>query len=171
MGNDLGVEEITDSNHIPRDFQNRQQQITFHDACFRNNKTFQVFCENICVHYPSNAKELLQVQDELFCTPLHYGIAGGHVEIVQTLLQKHVELLGVQKTDVINRPISEGATCLHIAISSCHMDVFRLLLEYKADVNVKTSTDFTPLHAACTYGDIKTDGGSLEMVGPKPTKI
>lgn len=64
----------------------------------------------------------------------------------------------------INEANKDGVTSLHIAVSCCHKDVLKVLLEKGGDANAKTTTGASPLHAACTYGDSKTDGGSVEMV-------
>jgi ankyrin repeat protein len=74
--------------------------------------------------------------------------------------------LGLYKSeqDVVNQSLANGATSLHIAVSCCHKDVLELLLEKGGDVSAKTTSGATALIAACTYGDGKTDGGSVEMV-------
>eukprot|EP01127_Copromyxa_protea_P016885 TRINITY_DN5101_c0_g1_i2.p1 TRINITY_DN5101_c0_g1~~TRINITY_DN5101_c0_g1_i2.p1 ORF type:complete len:515 (-),score=124.38 TRINITY_DN5101_c0_g1_i2:52-1596(-) len=168
MGNDVSAEEernITDSNYIPREMQTNTHQITLHDAFFRNNKTSQIFCNNVCVNYPETAVELLQKKDGLQCTPFHHAAAGGHEELVKLLLKKHVEL-GIHKSaqETVNQKIAKNATSLHVAVSCCHKDVLKVLIENGGDVNAKTESGASPLHAACYYGDSKVDGGSLEMV-------
>lgn len=92
-------------------------------------------------------------------------MAGGHVELVNFLLAKEVEL-GIHESEkhMVNERLADGVTSLHIAVSCCHKDVLGVLLARGGDVNAKTTTGATPLHAAGTYGDSKTDGGSAEMV-------
>lgn len=63
----------------------------------------------------------------------------GYVHIAQELLKR-----GIQ----VDNATKKGNTALHIASLAGQLDIIKLLIEYKADVNVQSSSGFTPLYMA-----------------------
>ncbi|PSF35189.1 hypothetical protein C7H19_17565 [Aphanothece hegewaldii CCALA 016] len=79
-------------------------------------------------------------------TPLMYAAAGGHSEIVQTLLQ-----LGADAND----QDTIAYTPLALASENNHLAVVRLLVSAGADVNQAVAYGNTPLILACTAGAVE----------------
>ncbi|XP_046403614.1 protein fem-1 homolog B isoform X2 [Ischnura elegans] len=99
--------------------------------------------------------------DELFeddgqkCTPLIIASRRGHYEVVQTLLtffNPDVEKEGTVKFDGF---VVEGACALWCAAGSGHLSVVKALVEAGANVNHPTTTESTPLRAACFDGRLE----------------
>ena len=84
-------------------------------------------------------------------TPLIIAAHNGNLGSVNTLLryQEDIEARGTVK--VVDQVI-EGCTPLWAAVASGHLDVVKLLIERKADVDARTLTDSTPLRAAAYIG-------------------
>ncbi len=76
------------------------------------------------------------------------------IERVRALLEQDVLLVNTQIKDQAQaRPgslmsLPYGYTALHVAVMKGHLEIARLLLEYGAYVNSRTSTGITPLHEA-----------------------
>lgn len=84
-----------------------------------------------------------------FCGQIHDTAANGDLEKVRALIQNDPDLV-FSKDD-------KGYTPLHWAAKNGHMDVARLLLAKKAEINAKTNIGWTPLHEAA-------DGGQKDLV-------
>ena len=77
---------------------------------------------------------------------LHGASYSGHFEIVQWLLSHGANPNGRDKSDVW--------TALHAAVRYGHVEVSRLLIQYKADIHAIDSTGETPLHDAVLYNHV-----------------
>ncbi|MGA2890417.1 MAG: ankyrin repeat domain-containing protein [Terracidiphilus sp.] len=81
-----------------------------------------------------------------FCGPIHEAARDGDVKKVELLLKDHPDL-------VASKDEKYGQTPLHIAAFDDHLDVAKLLLANKADVNAKAKNGSTPLHLAAAKGN------------------
>ena len=81
-----------------------------------------------------------------FCDPIHEAARDGDLKTVESLLKAHPEL-------VSGKDEKYGQTPLHVAAFNDHLDVAKLLLANKADVNAKASNGSTPLHLAAAKGN------------------
>jgi hypothetical protein len=81
-----------------------------------------------------------------FCGPIHDATREGDIKKVEALLKEHPDL-------VSSRDEKYGQTPLHIAAFNDHINVAKLLLENKADVNAKANNGSTPLHLAAAKGN------------------
>jgi len=80
------------------------------------------------------------------CGPIHEAARDGDLKQVEALVKAHPDLVN---------SIDEkyGQTPLHIAAFNDRMDVAKVLLAAKADVNAKAKNGSTPLHLAAAKGN------------------
>ncbi len=88
----------------------------------------------------------VDVQGILNRTPLYGASCSGHLEIVEWLLSR--------SANPNVREEGEGCVPLHLAAHFGHVDVSRLLLQYKADNDPQSSDGRTPLHLASKGGHV-----------------
>jgi hypothetical protein len=81
-----------------------------------------------------------------FCGPIDEAARDGDLAKVKLLLKDHPDL-------VSSKDEKYGQTPLHIAAFNDHLDVAKLLLANKADVNAKANNGSTPLHLAAAKGN------------------
>jgi ankyrin repeat protein len=81
-----------------------------------------------------------------FCGPIHEAARDGDLKTVESLLKDHPDL-------VSSKDEKYGQTPLHIAAFNDHLDVAKLLLANKADVNTKANNGSTALHLAAAKGN------------------
>lgn len=86
--------------------------------------------------------EVDATNDEHGKTPLYIAASVQHRATAKVLLDAHASLTV--------RTTNNGYTPLHVAIYS--QDVTRLLLEYGAELEVKSTYNITPLQLACIWG-------------------
>jgi ankyrin repeat protein len=79
-----------------------------------------------------------------FCGPIHEAAQQGDVAAATALLQNNSRLAFSKDED--------GDTPLHLAARMGHIDMVKLLVAHKADVNAKDRIDDTPLHLAALDG-------------------
>jgi len=79
-------------------------------------------------------------------TALHIACYFGQADVAKILLDNgaDVDKLAMNGSDL--RPLQS-------ATAGCHVDVVRILLEFKPDINVRMLGGFTPLMSACALGD------------------
>jgi ankyrin repeat protein len=82
----------------------------------------------------------------VFCGPIHEAARDGDLKEVQLLLKAHPDL-------VSSKDEKYGQTPLHIAAFNDRVDVAKVLLANKADVNAKANNGSTPLHLAAAKGN------------------
>uniref|UniRef100_A0A3Q4M662 Protein phosphatase 1, regulatory subunit 16A n=1 Tax=Neolamprologus brichardi TaxID=32507 RepID=A0A3Q4M662_NEOBR len=109
--------------------------------------------------------------DSELWTPLHAAATCGHTGLVQLLIQGGADLLAVNADGNMPYDICEDEATLellemvmaeqgqhdqlHIVSANGYMSVAELLLENKAQVDVKDSDGWTPLHAASCWGQMQ----------------
>ena len=81
-----------------------------------------------------------------FCGPIHDAARSGDVKTVETLLKEHPDL-------VSSKEEKYGQTPLHIAAFNNRVDVVKILIANKADVNAQANNGATPLHLAAAKGN------------------
>jgi hypothetical protein len=81
-----------------------------------------------------------------FCGPIHDAARDGDVKKVELLLKEHPDL-------VSSKDEKYGQAPLHVAAFSDRLDIAKLLLANKADVNAKANNGSTPLHLAAAKGN------------------
>jgi len=81
-----------------------------------------------------------------FCGPIHDAARAGDVKKVELLLKQQPSL-------VSSKDEAYGQTPLHVAALNDRLDVAKLLLANKADVNAKSNNGSTPLHLAAGKGN------------------
>jgi Protein of unknown function (DUF1566)/Ankyrin repeats (3 copies)/Ankyrin repeats (many copies) len=105
-----------------------------------------------------------------FCGPIHDAARDGDIKKIELLLKTQPSL-------VSSKDEQYGQTPLHIAAFNDRLDVAKLLLSDKADVNAKSNNGSTPLHLAAGKGnkDIvelliasKADVNALDKEGWSP---
>lgn len=84
----------------------------------------------------------IKSRDAWAMTPLVHSIISQHFDIVEYLLSECP--LAVNLTDKFDKPP------LHFAIESDNVDIFNLLINRGADINLSTMHGITPLMFACT---------------------
>ncbi|KAJ5614506.1 hypothetical protein N7528_008160 [Penicillium herquei] len=91
---------------------------------------------------------VLEAQDELGRTPLHWACATGNSRLAEVLL---TPVDGRPKAE-INAVELRGKTALHVATAHDRADIVQLLLQHEAAVNACSDGGWTPLHNACDKG-------------------
>jgi Protein of unknown function (DUF1566)/Ankyrin repeats (3 copies)/Ankyrin repeats (many copies) len=81
-----------------------------------------------------------------FCGPIHDAVRAGELNKVEVLLKDQPNLVSSKDEKL-------GQTPLHIAAFGGRIDIAKLLLANKADVNAKANNGATPLHLAAAKGD------------------
>jgi hypothetical protein len=81
-----------------------------------------------------------------FCGPIHEAARNGEIKTVEALLKEHPDL-------VSSKEEKYGQTPLHIAAFNDRIDVAKLLIADKADVNAQANNGATPLHLAAAKGN------------------
>jgi hypothetical protein len=81
-----------------------------------------------------------------FCGPIHEAVRDGDIKKVELLLKQQPSL-------VSSKDEKYGQTPLHVAAFNDRLDVAKLLLADKADVNAKSGNGSTPLHLAAGKGN------------------
>ena len=115
------------------------------------------------------------IHDNIGNTPLHFAASGGHLEVARILLELKADvdslnsegLTPLQRAldgrrkeylDIVCLLLNHGAdekvhdengnTLLHFAATEGHIEIARMLLERKVDVNSLNGEGLTPLHRA-----------------------
>ena len=105
-----------------------------HYDCEHNNYTNVVYLiENHIVVVDINAI------DNLYTTPIAIACIKGHIEIVEYLLNKGID---------INSGVIGSQTLLHIAASTNNIHTIKFLLEHGANIDIQDRRGRTPLTSA-----------------------
>ncbi|XP_078699651.1 uncharacterized protein LOC144926601 isoform X2 [Branchiostoma floridae x Branchiostoma belcheri] len=81
--------------------------------------------------------------EEAGCTALHRAVVGGHVEVVQALIEEGAS---------VDRQDQNGNTPLHEAAWNGYSRTVELLIKARANIHAKNENGFTPLHHAVQNG-------------------
>ncbi|KAF9890407.1 hypothetical protein FE257_006075 [Aspergillus nanangensis] len=92
---------------------------------------------------------LVDDQDSLGRTPLHWACATGKLRFAELLLTRPRGPIAH-----IDAAESRGKTALHIAIAHGHEEIVRLLLSHGANIASRSDGGWTPLHNACDKGSV-----------------
>ncbi|KAJ5578447.1 uncharacterized protein N7459_007411 [Penicillium hispanicum] len=90
---------------------------------------------------------LVDGQDELGRTPLHWACATGNWRLAGLLLTRP----DGPKAEIDATEL-RGKTALHVATAHDRVDIVQLLLQHEAAVNARSDGGWTPLHNACDKG-------------------
>ena len=82
-------------------------------------------------------------------TALGMSCCLGHNEVVEYLLDKCPASIEHTGSVLFDGEKIDGVTPLWFAALKGHLDIVKILVKRGADVNSKTETNSTPLHAAC----------------------
>ena len=80
-------------------------------------------------------------------TPLTLAARHKHDNVIHALLSDSQCLVDAKGQD--------GYTALHYSCRYGHVDIVKILIKHKANVNAKTDSDDTPLHVAALYGQFE----------------
>ncbi|KAG6503198.1 hypothetical protein ZIOFF_035509 [Zingiber officinale] len=87
-------------------------------------------------------EEEMKADDSEGRTPLHWAVDRGHINVVQTLLDKNAD---------VNAKDIEGQTPLHYAALCDREEIGMLLVQHKADPYMKDNDDSSPLDLATQW--------------------
>jgi ankyrin repeat protein len=104
---------------------------------------------------------LVRSKDGSGYTALHHAAIGGHVEVVEVLLESGAGIDGIG---------SRGETALLLASSKGNYQVVRLLTEKGADPNKASADGKTPLHKAAMVGSAEAVDALLAAGADPSTK-
>ncbi len=111
------------------------------------------FVESIKVllHYNKTliGMSLLDMEDKVGYTPLHYSVAFGNLEITTLLLDSGANP---------NLKDKRGITAFHLSIMGKNTNIINLILlpKYKVIPNIRLNNGETAMHLACNLGQIDT---------------
>ncbi|OWF43800.1 ankyrin-1-like [Mizuhopecten yessoensis] len=88
-------------------------------------------------------------------TPIYYAIQGGNTAIIQSLLEHGASLLKIE--DFKYAP-------LHMAVISDRKEVCELLLEWRAEIDVRSDDRGTPLMLSCATPGLKERKSIIEIL-------
>ncbi|XP_073246127.1 transient receptor potential cation channel subfamily A member 1-like [Porites lutea] len=94
----------------------------------------------------------MSLRDNDGYTPFHLAAREGHVEAFKEMLRK-AKYGGLSIRTLLNSPDNYGNVCLHLAIK--HKEIMQLCLEAGADISTTQEDLSTPLHLACSQGNLE----------------
>eukprot|EP01156_Anaeramoeba_ignava_P006743 Anaeramoba_ignava/a349445_52.p1 GENE.a349445_52~~a349445_52.p1 ORF type:complete len:837 (-),score=235.86 a349445_52:55-2565(-) len=109
-------------------------QTPLHIAC-RNQDNLKI------IKFLVDSGSYINQKDYAGRTPLHVAFVSGFMETIQYLISSGANI------DTLN---NQQENAFHLASSlNPKLEMFQLLLDYKLDINKKSTVGFTPLHILC----------------------
>lgn len=84
-------------------------------------------------------KGVASLDDDMQNTNLHRALDRGYTQLAKSILRNETNL------DKINLPNAQGKTALHIAVQKGNKEIVKILLDKKADLNIRDHQGKTPL--------------------------
>jgi ankyrin repeat protein len=103
-------------------------------------------------------KGIVKLDDDLKNTNLHRALERGYTQLAKSILRNENNLENINLQNV------QGLTALHIAVQKGNKDIVEILLEKKADLNIKDHQGKTPL-------DYADDKQIHKLLRPKIIKL
>jgi len=86
------------------------------------------------------------VRDSLGGTALHVAVLQNNLEVIKLLLDNGFDVNATVPQD--GYPLLRGYTPLHYCVWTSNLDAARLLLQYRANKNIKATDGLTPVEKA-----------------------
>ncbi|KAF7283620.1 hypothetical protein GWI33_023258 [Rhynchophorus ferrugineus] len=142
-------------NHV-----NIEGESALHLVCERNYADLS----SVLVKLGANANLL---SNELRQSPLHYAVKNNAADCIKTFIDHNQNIELDNKSDNrinvnFNLRDINGDTPISLALNEGYNDLVPLLIEGKADINIRNGKDFTLLHQAIMKEDSKTSVFLLE---------
>jgi len=126
--NESIVYELLDHAKSSLEIENNEHKTVLSLACEYNH---EILVRLLC-NYRTNVHD---------CMPFHMAIKSGNINIVELLLNNHLELISMN----IN-----GETMVHLACRYNRIDILKMFLSYRIDIEIRDQQGFTPLLTACS---------------------
>ncbi|XP_070568396.1 transient receptor potential cation channel subfamily A member 1 homolog isoform X2 [Ptychodera flava] len=147
-GNDVATRELLECRGINIEAADKQQMTALHLACGHGN----VECCRLLIDAGAN----LRCTDEENGTPLHFAGMEGQLKICNLLFDAAYHKDGwVTISQMVTDTDMEDNTALHLAVDNGHLEIVKLCLEKKSDINTSKKNFSTPLHSAAALGNIE----------------
>ena len=102
----------------------------------------------------------VDVRDFQGRTTLHLAASGGHLQVVQMLLERGADINARNNAD--ETPLYETLEYINYKLADRYLDVMRVLLEHGADIDTQNNAQWAPLHRASYYGSLQATRVLLE---------
>jgi len=143
-GNVESLQFLLKTKGIEVDMVDGKTQTALHIA----SKHGHVSCCEILVNHGAR----IDIRDNEGYTPLHHSARKGNLKILQILIGSVKDLK--EQIRIVNIQDVEGTTALHLSAEEDFMDCSKLLLDYKANADIKDMYGYTPDVYAAYVGDL-----------------
>ncbi|KAF5296308.1 hypothetical protein FQA39_LY12525 [Lamprigera yunnana] len=130
-------------NHV-----NIEGEAALHTACLKK-------CKVVCEKLLSLGANPNVLTNDLRQTPLHFAVLSNSKDCIRKFIDHNNNLEGKLSANFNLKDIN-GESPLSLALSQGFNELLPILIEGKADVNVRNAEDFTLLHQAILKEDSKT---------------
>lgn len=140
QGNFQLAEQLIQENPAINLVADEDGRYPIHWACSMNNTGL------VKTIVSKSSLDIDELVDNSGWTPIHICSSIGNEDILDILMK-------CEPTPDINLKTNQGTTALHLAISKKNLNVAKkLILQYKAKVNIKDKNGYTPLIRASSIG-------------------